>query len=98
MHELKADILQVPHHGSKTSSTQEFIQEVAPYFALFPTGYLNRYHFPIKSVVDRYQHDHIMMYNTAFSGAILFSVLPDQPITFPLQYRLAHIRWWNEYS
>ena len=92
---LSADILQVPHHGSKTSSTKEFVVAVAPRYALFPTGYLNRYHFPIKSVVDHYEHVHAMMYNTAFSGAILFRVLPNQPIVPPIQYRLTHLRWWN---
>ena len=43
---LRSDVLVAPHHGSKTSSTPEFIDAVAPRFVLFPVGYRNRHRHP----------------------------------------------------
>jgi competence protein ComEC len=67
---LPADILIVPHHGSKTSSTKKFIEVVNPTFALFPAGYRNRYHFPVPAVVERYASKGVTMYETGQQGAI----------------------------
>ena len=44
--QLRSDILVVPHHGSATSSSPEFVNTVAPRYALFPVGYRNRFGFP----------------------------------------------------
>lgn len=52
---LKADILIVPHHGSKTSSTLEFIKQVDPKYAFFPVGYRNRFGFPKQDIMSRYK-------------------------------------------
>lgn len=52
---LSADILIAPHHGSKTSVVDEFIEWVNPHYVLFPVGYRNRYHFPHQNVVEKYQ-------------------------------------------
>ena len=40
---VRADVLQVPHHGSRTSSTEAFLRAVAPEMALVQAGYRNRY-------------------------------------------------------
>jgi competence protein ComEC len=52
---LQADILQVPHHGSKTSSTEEFISAVSPKYAFIPAGYRNRFGFPKQDIIARYE-------------------------------------------
>nr|WP_284730675.1 DNA internalization-related competence protein ComEC/Rec2 [Shewanella jiangmenensis] len=52
---LDADILSAPHHGSKTSSSQAFIEAVSPRFTVFAAGFNNRYGFPKAEVVARYQ-------------------------------------------
>lgn len=52
--DLKADVLLVPHHGSKTSSTPEFLQAVSPKVGLVQAGYRNRFGHPAASVVERY--------------------------------------------
>lgn len=70
---LPAEILLVPHHGSSTSSSAAFITAVKPKIVVFSTGYLNRYHFPAKSVQTRYQMQGGLEYNTAYNGAISFS-------------------------
>ncbi len=52
---LGADLLLVPHHGSKTSSTAEFLAAVHPQTAVVQAGYRNRYGHPAAPVVQRYQ-------------------------------------------
>ncbi|MFN3234719.1 MAG: DNA internalization-related competence protein ComEC/Rec2 [Gammaproteobacteria bacterium] len=68
--ELASSVLIVPHHGSKSSSSEKFIQTVNPQYAIFSYGYRNRYHFPNKKVIERYQSHHINMLNTSDTGAI----------------------------
>ncbi|WP_394202217.1 DNA internalization-related competence protein ComEC/Rec2 [Shewanella waksmanii] len=52
--ELTADVMVVPHHGSLTSSSTEFVQSVSPKLALVPAGYQNRYKLPKFDVIQRY--------------------------------------------
>jgi competence protein ComEC len=52
---LRADILKVPHHGSRTSSTPAFVAAVAPALAVFPAGADNRFGFPHPEVLARYR-------------------------------------------
>jgi len=77
--QLKSTILVAPHHGSNTSSTTEFINAVDANIVLFPTGYLNRYHFPNKQVIQRYQQSGLTRYNTADDGAILMHLKQQKP-------------------
>ncbi|MDF1644346.1 MAG: DNA internalization-related competence protein ComEC/Rec2 [Pseudomonadales bacterium] len=69
---LKADILIVPHHGSRTSSTQAFIELVSPQQVIFSSGYKNRFHHPNTRVVDRYRANNSEMINTANAGAVVY--------------------------
>jgi competence protein ComEC len=52
---LRADVLLVPHHGSKTSSTNSFLAAVSPHLALVQAGYRNRFGHPAPAVLARYQ-------------------------------------------
>lgn len=75
---LRADWLLVPHHGSKTSSTPEFLDAVAPRFAVVQAGYRNRYGHPAEPVLARYAERNIVVKNTAACGASSWqSVKPD---------------------
>jgi competence protein ComEC len=67
---LGAQVLKVPHHGSKTSSTYYFVKEVSPEYAIFPLGYKNIYHFPNKRVVGRYEELGCQILRTDLDGAI----------------------------
>jgi len=67
---LRAAVLVVPHHGSNTSSSPEFLAQVDPAVALFPAGYLNRYRFPKQAVVERYESSGADWYQTGLAGAI----------------------------
>ena len=53
---LRADVLVVPHHGSRTSSTPAFIAAVAPRIAIIAAGYRNRFGHPRAEIVARYVH------------------------------------------
>ncbi len=82
---LHSDILIAPHHGSKTSSTEEFIQAVRPEIVLFPASYLNRYHFPAQSVINRYQAIGAKQYSTAHHGALTLLSTSDENIEITRQ-------------
>ena len=66
---LRADVLLVPHHGSKTSSSPEFLQAVAPRWALVQSGYRNRYGHPAPPVLARYRDAGIRVINSPQCGA-----------------------------
>mgnify|MGYP005992360493 FL=1 len=69
---LNADILIVPHHGSKTSSSDSFIKKLNPSLAVVSAGYLNRWNMPVNEVVQRYKKYNVELLNTATSGQIIF--------------------------
>jgi competence protein ComEC len=69
-HLLRSDVLLVPHHGSKTSSTQAFLDAVAPKLAVLPVGYRNRFRHPHPDVMGRYEAAGIKVLRTDFAGAI----------------------------
>jgi competence protein ComEC len=52
---LRSEVLVVPHHGSRTSSTLAFVDAVAPEVAVVQAGYRNRFGHPVPEVVGRYQ-------------------------------------------
>jgi competence protein ComEC len=67
---LKSDVLVVPHHGSRTSSTDAFIDAVSPSMALVPVGYRSRFRHPNTAVMERYMARKIPIYRTDWLGAI----------------------------
>ncbi len=75
--ELNAQILSVPHHGSKTSSTLNFINLVNPKIALFSFGYFNRFHFPAPTVYTRYRVLGGEQKFTANNGAVRVNITTD---------------------
>ena len=70
--DLSAQLLLVPHHGSKTSSSSAFIHAVQPQFAVVQSGYRNRFGHPAPQVVQRYQARAIPVINTPACGAALW--------------------------
>ena len=68
--DLGAEVLKVPHHGSKTSSSAEFLDAVCPEAAIFSLGQRNRYRFPSKMVVERYRERGCNILRTDQLGAI----------------------------
>jgi competence protein ComEC len=66
---LKADVLLVPHHGSKTSSTPEFLDAVQPHMAIVQAGYRNRFQHPVPHVMQRYSERGIRIFQSPSCGA-----------------------------
>lgn len=68
---LRAEVLVVPHHSSRSSSTPEFIAAVRPRWAVLPVGYRNRFGHPTEEVVQRYRLSGAQLLRTDRSGAVL---------------------------
>ncbi|CAB3712975.1 hypothetical protein LMG22037_04178 [Paraburkholderia phenoliruptrix] len=73
---LRAQVLVVPHHGSKTSSTEPFLDSIDPLVALFQVGYRNRFHHPSAGVLARYTARHIELGRSDADGAVRVLVEP----------------------
>ena len=74
---LKSDVLKLGHHGSKTSSSRNFLTAVGPKLALVSSGRKNRFHHPHKQVTDRLDSLGIPYLNTAKRGTITVQFTPD---------------------
>ena len=73
------DVLKVGHHGSKTSSTNEFINEIKPKYSLISVGKNNRYGHPNKEVLNNL--DNSKIYRTDQDGSIMFKITNNKLIT-----------------
>ena len=69
---LNIDILKVGHHGSKTSSGKEFIDEINPNYSIISVGKNNRYGHPNKEALDNLHDSKI--YRTDKDGSIIFKI------------------------
>ncbi|MDO4724623.1 MAG: DNA internalization-related competence protein ComEC/Rec2 [Comamonadaceae bacterium] len=90
--QLRADWLQVPHHGSRSSSSAPFIASVAPRFAVAQAGYRNRFGHPHPEVVARYRQQGVHFVNTADCGAALWQSSAPQQLRCE---REANRRYWH---
>lgn len=90
--QLQSDLLLVPHHGSKSSSSTEFLQIVKPKYALIPVGYKNQYGHPKESVLQRYRDIGATILRTEQEGAISFRLGGD---LLPYCYRREQRRFWS---
>ncbi len=68
--ELKADILKIAHHGSKTSSSYEFLEEVSPEIALIGVGKDNTFGHPSDITIENLKKLNIKIYRTDKNGEI----------------------------
>jgi competence protein ComEC len=66
------DVLKVGHHGSKTSSSQKFIDEIIPKYSVISVGKNNRYGHPNKDVLGNL--DNSKIYRTDQNGSIMFKI------------------------
>jgi len=66
------DVLKVGHHGSKTSSGKEFIDEINPKYSIISVGKNNRYGHPNKEALDNLKDSKI--YRTDEDGSIMFKI------------------------
>jgi competence protein ComEC len=89
---LRSTVLLVPHHGSKTSSSAEFLDAVHPEVALVQSGYRNRFGHPAALVMDRYRQRSIVVHDSPHCGAITWS---SDGLDGVQCTRLAQLRYWH---
>ncbi|MGN1379962.1 MAG: DNA internalization-related competence protein ComEC/Rec2 [Bacilli bacterium] len=70
------DVLKVGHHGSKTSSSKKFIDEIEPKYSIISVGKNNRYRHPNKEVLNNIKDSKI--YRTDLDGSIMFKIKNDK--------------------
>jgi competence protein ComEC len=89
---LRADVLVVPHQGSRSSSTEDFIAAVRARWAVFPAGYRNRFGHPNQEVVERYRASGAQLLRTDGAGAVLVRLENGGISVRP--YRETRRRYW----
>ena len=92
---LRADVVIVPHHGSRSASSLAFVQAVGAKCALASVGYLNQYRHLHPLVIASYREHGAKFIDTAQCGAISFR-LKEEGKEFDIGcYRVEHKRIWN---
>ena len=89
---LKVDVLLVPHHGSKTSSSAVFLAAVAPRIALVQAGYRNRFGHPAEPVLARYAERQIRVFDSPHCGAATWHSAQPQEVRCE---RANAMRYWH---
>jgi len=93
--ELASTVLVAPHHGSRSSSSPDFVAAVDPHWVLFPVGYRNRYGFPRAEVSARYRAHGSRLLTSAGSGAIELRLGEGGAELWPIQHRRLARRYWQ---
>jgi competence protein ComEC len=89
---IQSDLLLVPHHGSKTSSSGSFLDAVQPRLALAQAGYRNRFNHPAPEVLERYRERGIPVLQSAHCGALTWRSA--QPAVWTCQRDVGR-RYWH---
>ncbi len=76
--ELKSTVMLIPHHGSKSSSSSAFINQVSPSIAIASYGFDNRYNFPHEEAIKTYNLRNIPIFNTLVCGMISINLKPKE--------------------
>ena len=89
---LRATLLLVPHHGSKTSSSAAFLDAVSPSLALVQSGYRNRFGHPAEPVLARYADRQIPVFDSPHCGALTWRSVEAQQVQC---HRQTALRYWH---
>jgi competence protein ComEC len=84
---LDSNVLIVPHHGSKTSSSSGFLKAVNPDVAIVSAGRLNHFGHPHPEVIERYKQRLVKIYSTGSHGAVEVEFSPRQAARIVSTYR-----------
>ncbi len=90
------DVVFVPHHGSRTSSTAALVEATRPDLVIVSAGYRNRWGFPKPAVSERWALAGAALRNTAHSGAISQQICRDSGSNVLTETRLARRKYWHE--
>ena len=89
-------VLQVPHHGSKTSSSAGFLDALKPMFAIVSAGYRNHFNHPNPAVVARYEQHGVNLLNTVQSGFVDMRFSDHAPPRVIERGRIDRHPYWRE--
>lgn len=90
--DLRADLLLVPHHGSRTSSSAAFLDAVAPRVALVQSGYRNRFGHPAAEPMARYAQRSVQVVDSPACGAMAWQSRHPAVVSC---HRVQQARYWN---
>ncbi len=93
--ELPITVLTAPHHGSQSSSTEEFVDKLRPDYVVFAAGNRNRYRFPHRHVQLRYRLAGSVPFITGRQGAVSFVFGDNGLIRPPSSWWDSHRRFWH---
>jgi competence protein ComEC len=71
-YDLNVDILKLGHHGSKTSTSNKFIENIKPIYGIISVGESNKFGHPHKNVIDILNNNNVNVYRTDYYGSIKF--------------------------
>ena len=92
---IDADVVVVPHHGSRTSSSPAFVDALRPEVAIVSAGHANRWGFPKPEVVARWNSAGATVLETASAGAIGIRICARTGIERIVRHRDARRRFWH---
>ncbi|SEP78742.1 competence protein ComEC [Ectothiorhodospira magna] len=92
---LAADVLLLPHHGSRTSSSEALLDQVSPRLALVSTGFANRLGHPHEEVLQRLRVRDIPLLDPAHEGALRVDFVPGEGVVVQPGHRHAARRHWH---
>jgi competence protein ComEC len=90
--DIRANVMLVPHHGSKTSSSAAFLDAVQPQIALVQSGYRNRFGHPAQPVLVRYAERGIRVVDSPHCGAVTWHSLHPAQVSC---HREQALRYWH---
>lgn len=96
---LKSDVMLVPHHGSKTSSSVNFLSAVKPMISIATVGYLNRFHHPVEKILNRYHDVGSQVFRSDQHGAIILMFTAKNGVAKPIKvstWRTLAKRYWSD--
>ena len=92
--DLSATVLVAGHHGSRTSSLIEFVEQVQPRIGVFTVGYRNRFNHPNPQVVARFRDQNVRILRSDNSGLIRLTF--GEGGVEASEYRPTHRRYWQD--
>jgi competence protein ComEC len=95
-HDLSAELLLAPHHGSRTSSSYALIRAVEPRWVVFSAGHSNRFNHPHPNVVARYRELAVEPVYTSRAGAVRFVFDKQHGGHRDWNWRDSARRFWHE--
>ncbi len=92
---LNADVVVVPHHGSRTSSTPPFVEAIGASLAIFTPGYRNRFGHPRQEILTRYRATGAAVVRSDADGAVELELGGSDPLGWQTA-RVERRRYWHD--